>query len=120
MIWQQKTQRPLEIIARTGFLVSVVSYIVFWLAELVQPGFVSRFFSMHIFFLAALVFGGLWSKTVQEYTSRPRLQLLVGLLCGALMAVLIWNLSGDLGGYQFPVSCIAFLTPPTVFFLIRS
>lgn len=51
-------------IAYTGFIVSLVSYVVFWGADIARTGFVSRYFSVHVFLLAALVFGG-WMMFVE-------------------------------------------------------
>ena len=49
------------VIARTGFYVSVVSYLVFLLADLIKPGFVSNYMSVHWFLFAAIVFAVWWS-----------------------------------------------------------
>lgn len=119
MIWQKHELKPLEAIARTGFLMSLISYVVFWLSDVIQPGFVSRYFSIHLFLLIGLGFGVLWGKSLVQYTSHPRLQLLASLFCGALLAVLTWSLSADVGVYHFPVSLIAFFIPSALFFLIR-
>lgn len=48
-------------VARTGFWVSAVSYAVFWACDLARPGFVSRYFSVHVFLIAALAFGAWWT-----------------------------------------------------------
>lgn len=119
MLWQRKTLKPLETIARTGFLVSLTSWIVFWLADLVEPGFVSRSFSVHIFLLAAIVCGWIWSQTLEDYTSRPRAQAVVGALGGLGMAVLTWNLSQDLGIYRVPLALLSASVPTMVYALMR-
>lgn len=45
-------------VARTGFWTGLASYLVFWAADLARPGFVSRYFSVHLFLLMTLAFGG--------------------------------------------------------------
>ena len=50
--------RTSEAIARTGFVTSVISYAIFWIADIIHPGFVSDYFSVHIFLLAAIAFAG--------------------------------------------------------------
>lgn len=119
MIWQQKTLKPLEAITRTGFLVSLVSYVVFWLADAVVPGFVSRYFSVHIFLLASVVFGILWASVLEEYASRPILQVAVALFCGLLLAVLTWSLAQDLGVYRVPLALLSAFVPTILYTLIR-
>lgn len=120
MIWKRHALKPLEAITRTGFLVSLVSYMVFWLFDVIQPGFVSRYFSVHIFLLASVTFGVLWSWTLEEYTSRPLLQVAMAILCGILLAVLTWGLAQDLGVYRVPLVLLTACTPMILYALIRS
>ncbi|MBI4713963.1 hypothetical protein HY771_02150 [Candidatus Uhrbacteria bacterium] len=79
-----------EIISRTGFYVSIVSYAVFWILDAILPGFVARSFSVHIFLLSAIVFGIWWAISVKEYTQRPWLEILCALVLGILLSVLTW------------------------------
>jgi hypothetical protein len=120
MIWKKHTLKPLETIARAGFLVSLTSYILFWLADLVQPGFVSRYFSVHIFLLATIVFGVVWSQGLDEYTDRPIVHVIVAVTFGVLLAVLTWDFTKDLELYRIPLVLIAAVTPITIYSLIRS
>lgn len=120
MIWQQKTLKPLEAITRTGFLVSLVSYVVFWLADAVVPGFVSRYFSVHVFLLASVVFGILWASVLDAYTSRPMVQVAVALFCGLVLAVLTWGFAPDLDVYRVVLTLVSFFTPTILYTLIRS
>lgn len=120
MIWQRKTLKPFEAITRTGFLVSLASYAMFWLADAVQPGFVSHYFSVHIFLLASIVFGVLWSWVLEEYTSRPILQVVMAILCGIVLAVLTWSLAQDLGFYRVPLALLSVFAPMILYTLIRN
>lgn len=43
-------------VARTGFYAALVSYAAFWLCDAIRPGFVSNYFSVHWFLIAAIVF----------------------------------------------------------------
>lgn len=115
MIWKRKTLRPLEAIARTGFLVSLTSYALFWIADVIEPGFVSRFFSVHLFLLSSIVFGLAWTAVMETYTSRPRLHRAVALLCGVVLCVLTWSLVGDVGAYRVLLSLIALATPSIIY-----
>lgn len=120
MIWKKHTRTPLERIARTGFLVSLASYFVFWMADLVEPGFVSRYFSVHIFLLTMLMFGVAWATVLEQYTERHWIHSVVVLVLGVVLAVLTWNLTRDLVLYRVPLALISFLTPTIIYALIRS
>ncbi|MBI4435387.1 hypothetical protein HY630_01840 [Candidatus Uhrbacteria bacterium] len=120
MIWHQKTLNPLEAILHTGFLVSLTSYIVFWLADVVQPGFVSRYFSVHIFLLATVVFGVLWSMVLEEYEQRPLVHVALAITLGVVLAVLTWGLADDLGVYRVPLVLFAAIAPILLYSLIRA
>ncbi|MBT5807645.1 hypothetical protein HOI18_00010 [Candidatus Uhrbacteria bacterium] len=120
MIWFRKRIQPLETIARTGFLTSLVSYITFWLFDIIQPGFVSRYFSVHIFLLGAVIFGLWWSSAMDDYIERPGIQLLFALVFGILLAVLTFALSKDMSGYRLILSLISFTIPWIVLRLLKS
>jgi hypothetical protein len=108
----------LEDIAKTGFFVSVISYVMFWGVEVMRPGFVSRHFSVHIFFLIAIVFGSVWNDRMHDYQNHPVLQRIAVLLFGIVLFVLTWNLGEGLAASRIVVSLIAFLVPVVVLKLI--
>lgn len=56
----KKDFKPKEIIFRTLFLTSLVSFVVFLVLDLSFSGFVSRVFFIHWFLLAAIVSGIGW------------------------------------------------------------
>lgn len=105
------TQHEQAIIAQTGFFVSLASYAFFWFIDLVRPGFVARFFSVHLFLLGVIVFGIWWGSVVEEYTDRPRMQHIIITMCGILLAVLTWNLGEIFGGWRAIVSAVALVIP---------
>ena len=120
MIWQKHTLTPLERIARTGFLVSLASYLVFWLTDLIQPGFVSRYFSVHIFLLAMFIFGVVWASVMKQYTDRPWVHTPVVMVFGIVLAILTWSLATELEVYRVPLVLIAFCTPSILYVLIKN
>ncbi len=81
------TQAEQEAIAETGFFTSLLSYVLFWTLDVLRPGFVARFFSVHVFLVGLIVFGVWWGAVVEEYTDRPRLQHAVLVLCGVCVSV---------------------------------
>jgi|GEM_PF-782413 len=107
-------------ISRTGFYVSLISYIVFWVLDIFQPGFVARTFSVHIFLLSAIVFGIWWAIVVKEYTERPWLEMLFALALGILLSVLTWIFGEGLGMFRLLVVVIAFMTPLLFLRLLRN
>ena len=111
MIWQSKQWRAREEIAKTGFLTALVSYISFWFVDLMQPGFVSRYFSVHIFLLAMVVFGLWWAQEIEEYEEKPLIQAVIAGLSGIAVAVLIWGASEGLDEYRAALVVIGFITP---------
>lgn len=98
---------------------SLVSYLLFWMLDLVRPGFVARFFSVHIFLLGVIVFGVWWGTIVKEYADRPRVQQSIAFACGILCAVITWNLGTAFGGWRLIISVIAFAIPVLALRLMR-
>lgn len=113
------TQAEQEAIAETGFFTSLLSYVLFWTLDVFRPGFVARFFSVHVFLVGLIVFGVWWGAVVEEYTDRPRLQHAVLVLCGLCVGVLTWNLSSAFGSWRIIMSALAFLIPLLFFRLLK-
>jgi hypothetical protein len=109
-----------EAISKTCFLTSLTSYVMFWLMDLIQPGFVARYFSVHIFLLGIIFFGIWWSKVVEEYTDRPLLQVLVAYSFGFILSVITWNSAKELGMIRGLLVIIAFLIPLFVLKILKS
>ncbi len=110
--WQEK-------ISRTGFFTSVVSYVGFWILDAWRPGFVARYLSVHIFLLAAIVFGTWWSLTVQEYRDWPFFQYAVVFLLGILCAWITWQTGTGFESYRLLAVVGALFIPSIVLSLIR-
>ncbi len=49
-------------VARTGFYASLAWYAVFFAADLLRPGFVSRYFSVHWLLLLTAACGAWWAS----------------------------------------------------------
>ncbi len=109
-----------ESISKTAFLTSLTSYVLFWLMDLMQPGFVARYFSVHIFLLGAIIFGVWWAGSVEEYTDRPLLQVLVAYAFGFILSVITWNITKDMGVIRGVLVLVSFLIPLFVLKLIKS
>lgn len=120
MIWKRKQFRVREEIAKTGFLTAFVSYIVFWGADLLKPGFVSRYFSVHIFLLAMVVFGIWWGHEIEEYCEKPLVQSTAAIISGIVVAVLIWGASSGLDSYRAALVIMGFVTPLLVLKVLKS
>lgn len=111
--WQAK-------IAKTGFLTSLISYIIFWLINAIRPGFVARYFSIHIFLLLCIIFGVWWRVSMKEYADRPIIQYLVSFLFGILFAVVTWKLGSGFQEYRLLIVLISFISPVLFLSLLRS
>jgi len=120
MVWKQKKMEPLVVISRTSFLVSLLSYLLFWLADIIQPGFVSRYFSVHIFLFAAILSGSLWVWVMEDYVERRGVHILIALTFGLVLAMLTWGLIEDLGIYRLFLGLLLFLSPSLVYLFIKS
>ncbi len=109
----------MHVIAKTGFYVSLISYAVFWLLDVMRPGFVARSFSVHLFLLAALIFGVWWGMTLKEYTDRPWVQILFTAIFGFFLSVITWGVGEGFGALRLVVVVIAFFIPFIVWRLIQ-
>ncbi|MBI4438279.1 hypothetical protein HY631_05010 [Candidatus Uhrbacteria bacterium] len=98
---------------------SATSYVVFWVMDLAIPGFVSRYFSVHLFLLSAIMLGLAWASLVREYEERPWIHTALCLALGLLAAVLVWKTGEELEGYRFLISVIALLVPSIVYSLMK-
>ena len=109
------------VIAKTGFYTSVISYLVFLLAEYCKPGFVSNHMSVHWFLFAAIVFAIWWSKNHNlPKSGRPVIFWTISILFGLLAAILVWQVGADFQEFRILSLILAFLLPLTVLGVLRS
>jgi len=111
--WQER-------IAKTGFFTSAISYVSFWLVDVLRPGFVARYLSVHLFLLAAIVFGAWWTATVREYRDWPFVQYGVAAIFGLVLATIAWTLGAGFESYRLLAVLAALITPATVLATVRS
>lgn len=109
----------IERIAKTGFFISLFSYVVFWLMDALRPGFVARSFSVHVFLLCAIGFGVWWGVKVQSYTDRPWVQMLTAGGFGFILAVITWRLGSGFDLFRPLMTLVALCVPWVVWLLIR-
>lgn len=109
----------IERIAKTGFYVSLISYVCFWLLDVLRPGFVSRSISVHLFLFATLVFGIWWAVVVKEYTDRPWVQMLCAGAFGIILSVITWTFGEGFGAFRLIVVVTAFFIPLIFWRLIQ-
>ena len=55
-----------EVLARTVFFTSFVSFVVFFVLDTLFPGFVSRFFWVHWFLLVAILSALWWNFSLHK------------------------------------------------------
>ena len=119
MKWLPAKKKSMELLVRTGFLTSLISYVFFWFTDFLIPGFVSRYFSVHVFLLTALVCGLLWSHVIQTYTQHPQLRRFIVFSLGLLLALLTWKLTPGLGFERFFLVMVVFFTPSLLSFFLN-
>jgi hypothetical protein len=109
-----------ETVSATGFAASLVAYGAFAFAEAMSPGFVSRFFSIHLFLLAALAFGAWQLVVTKRYEEWVVLQYFAAILAGPAAAYLTWKLGDGFGDFRLLAALVASLVPLSVLLLARN
>ena len=115
-------QLRFEPVARTGFFMSLISYVVFLFLDFVRPGFVSRAFSVHLFLAATLLFGAWWSRLYPTIPLPPLStfrHFLLTALFAILAGVLTWNLTASLDDLRGLFFVIVFLGVINLFRLVK-
>lgn len=110
-----------QIIAKTGFYTSLVSYGVFWMAEWVRPGFVSFVFSLHVWLIPIFIFGMWWAyiwegektRCVKSFVQKGTLVLL-----GIFLFIISWKVGEVLEGGRIFISLLVLVGPVIVFELL--
>lgn len=111
--------KTFEHVFKTGFFTCVTSYVIFWGMDLIRPGFVSRTFSVHIFFAVAVFCAIFWLSYHPEPKFSSFLSGISSVLFGVLLAVLVWGFGQGLGEHQIPATVLALFLPSLLFRLIR-
>lgn len=81
----------------TVFQASVWSYVVFWLADAIRPGFVARTFSVHIFGALALLSGLVLASSPTERRVHRLTRVLVPVMSALVGLVFFWQIGQGLG-----------------------
>jgi len=87
--------------------------------DILRPGFVVRSFSVHLFFLATLIFGVWWAVIVKEYTDRPWVQMLAVTTFGIILSVITWLFGEGFGALRLIITLVALLSPFLFWRLLR-
>lgn len=111
--WQER-------IAKTGFFTSAIAYVAFWVFDALRPGFVARYLSVHLFLLAAIIFGAWWAMTVRTYRDWPFMQYAAAAAFGIVLATVAWTLGAGFESYRLLAVLAALITPATVLATVRS
>ncbi|HBR80110.1 MAG: hypothetical protein UX09_C0002G0022 [Candidatus Uhrbacteria bacterium GW2011_GWE2_45_35] len=111
---------PAEIIARTLFLTSLISFAIFLSLDLLRPGFVSRSFSVFVFLFAALVSGFWWGCLAKAKEEKTWPAWLAASIFGFLGVYLTWQFRVDLGDFLVLIIPLALITPFLVKYLISN
>lgn len=106
-------------IARVGFLTSIIAYLVFLLVDIARPGFVARFLSVHIFLLAAIIFGVWWAKISQLPREKGWFHLGLAILFAIGFSMISWKLSRGLDERAL-ITVVSALSPFVILSLIRN
>lgn len=107
-------------VARTAFVTAALSLLLAWAAELVRPGSVSRFLSLHLFLLAAALAAAWHAATVSRYRDRPLAQYALALALMPAAGYAAWRLGGGFGELRVLAAALACAIPPVLVPLIRS
>ncbi|HAL50398.1 MAG: hypothetical protein UU40_C0003G0047 [Candidatus Uhrbacteria bacterium GW2011_GWD2_41_121] len=100
-----------DVIAKTGFLVSVISYGFFLLCEYLRPGFVSYVFSVHLILIPAIVFGIWWAQVAIERKGRSLMWIVFKIFVGLLLMIILWREGTTFGDFRIFISLIGLALP---------
>jgi hypothetical protein len=116
---KHKEFHPVEIVLRTVFLTSLISFLVFLTLDLLRPGFVSRTISVHVFLAVAVVSGFFWSHLVKRVEEGKWPVSLFALIFGLAGIFVSWNFRADLSDYLVVVLPLAAIVPFLVIYLLH-
>ncbi|HBP00447.1 MAG: hypothetical protein UU48_C0011G0013 [Candidatus Uhrbacteria bacterium GW2011_GWF2_41_16] len=111
---------PSEMLARTLFLSSLVSFVGFFLLDFFLPGFVSRFFSPNLFLFPVFMSGIWWAMAIRHTKNHRNWQMILSLFASLIATIVAWNMRNDFGEYVFFALLLAFVTPVVAVLVIWS
>lgn len=117
---RKQAPRPWQTVAATGYVVSLFSYVGFWVLDALRPGFVSRTFSVHVFLLSAVLFGIAWHASGARIKDTPVRDYLLAAGGAAVLSAVVWNLGSGFGAFRILMTSLAFILPFSVTGLLRS
>lgn len=106
-------------IARTGFVVSLLSFGLFAMADYARPGFVSYVFSVYWFLFAALVFGVWWALLEYESETSKLFAWPVKIAIGVTLLALFWKEGGAFGDFRALFALVGLILPWVVPMVLR-
>lgn len=102
-------------LAKTGFFVSVISYVFFLFADYARPGFVSSVFSVHVFLIPVIVFGIWFALSERDVANVSKLSIVSGVLIRCLLSVMLatifWTEGEVFGDFRLVLAIVVFLLP---------
>lgn len=106
-------------IARTGFIVSLLSFGLFAIADYTRPGFVSYVFSVYWFLFAALVFGIWWALLDDASETSKLFAWPVKVAIGVALLALFWKEGGAFGDFRALLALVGLVLPWIVPVVLR-
>jgi len=116
---QKKEINTVEIISRTLFFTSLISFFCFLFLDLINTGFVSRTFSILWFLLAAVISGIWWGAIVKEIKEQRFWQFFSAAIFAIFGVILTWQFRADLSDSLVLIIPLVLLTPFVVIWLVR-
>lgn len=121
MFFSHHKKNPVsEVLARTFFITSTISFFVFLSLDLLRPGFVSDTFSVHWFLLITIVSGIWWGSVVKELKERRVFQILSAVIFGLVGVYTTWQFRADLSDFLVLFLPLVLVVPFVVLLLVRS
>lgn len=108
-----------ERIARSGFLVTISTYGLLLLSDIIRPGFVSRYMSVHLLLIPAIIFGIWWSRYGEEYKEKLWIHYLLTLIFTIILSVITWRITRG-SDQRALLTILSTITPILIALHIRS
>jgi hypothetical protein len=120
-LWNKSKECRQAVLAQTGFVVSLGSLLVFWLADVIRSGFVSRYFSPHIFAVLAILFAVWWLRMrTQKNKHHPWLRIFSLIFLSFLFLLIVFICGEGFGAFRIVFSLLAAGAPWLFITLIDS